>query len=109
MIKLRNAGGRQRVAEANLLPLGDPLRRTGPVHPAFKLISTRQYLVGRRLLVVHRVSSSLLGPVDFSFRALSGRLKFTVRRHKLNKDSLFRVEGLQGYLALKKRHPLGPL
>ena len=28
------------------------------------------------------------GPVDPSFRALSGRLKFTVRRHKFNKDSL---------------------
>ena len=27
------------------------------------------------------------GPVDPSFRALSGRLKFTVRRHKFNKDS----------------------
>ena len=39
------------------------------------------------LEVVHRVSSSLLGPVDPSFRALSGRLKFTVRRHKFNQDS----------------------
>ena len=36
----------------------------------------------------HRVSSSLLGPVDPSFRALSGRLMFTVRRHKFNKDSV---------------------
>ena len=27
-------------------------------------------------------------PVDPSFRALSGRLNFTVRRHKFNKDSL---------------------
>ena len=35
-----------------------------------------------------QVSSSLLGPVDPSFQALSGRLKFTVRRHKFNKDSL---------------------
>ena len=35
-----------------------------------------------------RVSFSLLGPVDPSFRALSGRPKFTVRRHKLNVDSL---------------------
>ena len=33
----------------------------------------------RRLKVVNRVLSSLLGPVDLSFRALSGRLKFTVR------------------------------
>ena len=30
------------------------------------------------LIVVHRASSSLLGPVDPSFRALSGRLRFTV-------------------------------
>ena len=32
-------------------------------------------------------SVCLLGPVDPSFRAPSGRLKFTVRRHKFNKDS----------------------
>ena len=39
---------------------------------------------------VHRVSSSLLGPVDPSFRALSGRrLKFTVRRDKLYEESLY--------------------
>ena len=30
--------------------------------------------------------SLLLGPADPSFRALFGRLKFTVRRHKFNKD-----------------------
>jgi len=30
----------------------------------------------------------LLGPVDPSFRALSGRLKLTVRRHQFNKDSV---------------------
>ena len=38
-----------------------------------------------------RHSETLLcywSPVDPSFRALSGRLKFTVRRHKFNKDSL---------------------
>jgi hypothetical protein len=29
-----------------------------------------------------------LGPVDPLFRALAGRLKFTVRRHKFNTDSL---------------------
>ena len=34
-------------------------------------------------------SPMLDGPVDPSFRALSGRLKFTVRRHKFNKDSSF--------------------
>ena len=35
---------------------------------------------------VHRVSSSLLGPVDLSFRSLSGRVEFTVQRHTLNND-----------------------
>ena len=37
---------------------------------------------------VHCVLSSLLGPVDPSFRALSGRPKFTFRRHKFNEESL---------------------
>ena len=32
--------------------------------------------------------SSPLGPVDPSFRALSGLFSFTIRRHKFNKDSL---------------------
>ena len=32
--------------------------------------------------------TSLSGPVDPSFRALSGRLNFVVRRHKFNKDCL---------------------
>ena len=41
-----------------------------------------------RIQVVHRVSSSLVGPVISSFRALSGRLKFPVRRHKFIQDSL---------------------
>jgi len=35
--------------------------------------------------------ASLSGPVDPSFRALSGRLKFTVRLHKFNKGSLSSV------------------
>ena len=35
------------------------------------------------------VRQSPLGPVDLSFRALSGRLKFTVRRHEFDKDSLY--------------------
>ena len=33
-------------------------------------------------------SRSPLGPVDPSFRALSGRLKFMVWRHMVNEDSL---------------------
>ena len=41
---------------------------------------------GRIFEVAHRASSSLLGPVDPSFRTLSGSLKFTVRRHNFNKD-----------------------
>ena len=39
--------------------------------------------------VVHGVPSNLLGPVDPSCRALSGRLKFTVRHHTFNKYFLF--------------------
>ena len=42
--------------------------------------------VACRLYIVYRQSP--LGPVDPSFRALSGRLKFTVRHHKFNNDSL---------------------
>ena len=33
-----------------------------------------------------------LGPIDPSFRALSGRFKFTVRRYKFNKKSLSRKD-----------------
>jgi hypothetical protein len=40
-----------------------------------------------RFHIVYRQSP--LGPVDPSFRTLSGRLRLTVRRHKFNKDSLF--------------------
>ena len=65
----------------------------------------------RRRKVVHRVSSSLLGPVDPSLRALYGRLKFTVRRHKFNKDSLsFRDEGVNHFSVAKPdaSHRTGP-
>ena len=37
--------------------------------------------------------ASLLGPVVSSVRTLSGRLKFTVRRPKFKKDSLFSLFG----------------
>ena len=46
------------------------------------LMVTVEYI--RRWWVVHRVSSPW-GPVDPSFRALPGRLKFTIQRHKFNK------------------------
>ena len=46
----------------------------------------RSLFVALRFFIVHLQSP--LGPVDPSFRALYGRLKFTVRRHKFNKDSL---------------------
>ena len=39
---------------------------------------------------------SLLGPVDPSFRALSERLKFTIRRHQSNKDLLYAAGGARG-------------
>jgi len=38
-----------------------------------------------------------LGPVDPSFRALSGRPKFTIRRHKFNKNSLSRSRVSNGW------------
>jgi len=40
---------------------------------------------------------SLLGPIVSSFQALAGRLKFTARRHKFNKDALFGDEGAHAY------------
>ena len=43
-----------------------------------------------RLLVVHRVSSSVLGPEVPSFRALFSHLEFTVRRHESNKGRVRR-------------------
>ena len=57
------------------------------------LIQTRAWKV------LHRVSSSLSGHEDPSFRALSGRLKFTVRRHKFNKDSLSSWYEIDGHYA----------
>ena len=42
-----------------------------------------------------------LGPVDSSFRALYGRLKFTVRRHTFNEDPL-------SYTAPRKRQVIHP-
>ena len=43
------------------------------------------YVAYDRFSIVHRQSPS--GPVDPSFRALSGHVKFMVRRHTFNKDS----------------------
>ena len=51
------------------------------------------------------IVKSPLGPVDPSFRALSGRLTFTVRGHKFNKDSLFQVTTRTPFLL---RCTLGP-
>ena len=45
--------------------------------------------------IVYRQSP--VGPVHPSFRALSGRLNYTVRRHKFNEDSHPRL-GLGGNL-----------
>ena len=49
-------------------------------------VSTIQKLGGSK--VINRISSSLLGPVVPLFRAISGFLMCTVRRHEINKDSL---------------------
>ena len=44
--------------------------------------------LGRRLSPVTNIKG-VLCPVNPSFRDLSGRLKFTVRRHNFKKDSLY--------------------
>ena len=49
------------------------------------LVGATLFVAYDRFFIVHRQSP--LGPVDISFRALSGRLKFMVRRHKFIKDS----------------------
>ena len=60
------------------------------------------------LYTVYRQSS--IGPVDPLLRALSGRLRFTVRRHTLNEYSLFMEEtseetSLPTALTLDRSHP----
>jgi hypothetical protein len=44
----------------------------------------------------HCLSSSFLGPVDPSLRALSGRLELTDQSHKFNEEFLFLVKGRGG-------------
>ena len=69
----------------------------------------------RSVVIVHKLymyiaSSSPLVPVVHSFRALSGRLKFTVRRHKFNKDSLvISSSGPFGSSSSHRRTVPGPL
>ena len=47
-----------------------------------------QVLHFRDIWILHRVSSSPVGLVDPSFRARSGRLELTVRRHEFNEEFL---------------------
>ena len=47
-----------------------------------------------RRLLTQPCIVKFLGPVDSSFQALSGRLKFAVRRHTFNTDSLSAMEFL---------------
>ena len=49
----------------------------------------------------------LFGPVDPSSRAFSGRLKFTVRRHKFNKDYLQRCQEIVVFVHSTFRFILG--
>ena len=56
----------------------------------------------------NRASSSLSGPVVPSLRALSGRLNFTVRRHKFNTDSLLgRADQSSAVPGVVKQPPCG--
>ena len=76
------------------------------VHQSHLIITTIKWIRTSRFSLKHTLSlctkacldapfctnrrdPSLAGPVDPLFRALSGHLKFTVRRHKFNTDSLF--------------------
>ena len=67
-----------------------PRRKKNPVHIIyiFMVNSSLCKTSLPRLLFLHRVSSRLLGPVDPSFRALSGRRELMVQRHKFNEDCL---------------------
>ena len=71
-------GGREKEKEAPRLPRNGARR-----HPLVE-----RGCLDYDALPSHRASSSLLGPVDPLFQALAGRLQFTVRRHKFDKDSL---------------------
>ena len=57
--------------------VGVPHRPLLPSLPTLDVIPRSAYI-----RCLEAASSILLDPVDLSFRALSGRLKFTVRRHK---------------------------
>ena len=52
----------------------------------YELYLSSLFVAYDRFFIVHRQSP--LVPVDPSFRALSGRVEFMVRRHKFNKDNL---------------------
>ena len=82
-----------------LLPISPHLSGKPPALVQSQHASGHQIECGcaTSLKVVHRVSSSRLGPADPSFRALSGRLKLTVRHHKFNKDSLCGGHGKEGW------------
>ena len=53
--------------------------------PSTPTLKSQPFLCGCAALLSPR-TLSVRSPVDPSFRALSGRLKFTVRRHGFNKD-----------------------
>ena len=57
------------------------------------------------VLASNQSKLQLLGPVVPSFRALTGRLKFTVRRHKFNKGSLIQQQQLDARMELCEGGP----
>ena len=61
-----------------------------------------------RSQVVHHTSSSILGPVDPSIRALSGRIKLTVRLATFNKDWFSLGAGNHEPAASDVLHQVGP-
>ena len=78
-----------------LCPCGIPYHRTyrSSTSGLFKkrLVTSDDETFDGAFQVVHCVSSSLLGPKNPAFGTLSGRLKFTVQRHKFRGDSFFQL------------------
>ena len=78
-----------RVIKKKTLQTGHTAPRTARVVATLEMqIACLDRLRGEEQPGRKRMACFVLGPAIPSFRALSGRLKFTVRPHKFNQDSL---------------------
>ena len=94
----------------SLFGLTDVVSPGSPMWKALNFPQLSQSKVDKIVPRTQHANLRIVGHVDPSFRALSGRLKFTVRRHKFNKDSLSRARGLtrSGRRGRRHRSPLAP-